>query len=78
MVHAAPDGLDVTVWDWEGRVLASRMDLVLGQPGRMSVLRPDGATVALSVGWPGPEHMDALRYDRFTTGPIPECAGGLG
>jgi hypothetical protein len=52
LVHAAPQTLDVTVRDQDGRVLAKGENLQRHQPGPMSALVRTGSSIQLEDGWP--------------------------
>jgi hypothetical protein len=60
LVHAAPPELHVTVRDETGAVIAEGDGLKRGQPGPMSFLVRDGATVGLEDGWPSQEDLGRL------------------
>ena len=60
LVHAAPPGLDVTVRDVAGAVVAEGIGLERGQPGPMSYLVRDRDTVRLEDGWPGRDDLGLL------------------
>jgi hypothetical protein len=60
LVHAAPPGLDVTVRDAAGAVVAEGRGLERGQPGPMSYLVRDRDTIRLEDGWPGQDDLGLL------------------
>jgi hypothetical protein len=52
LVHAAPLRLQVIVTDAAGQIVARGDHLERHQPGPMSFLLRDGATITLEDGWP--------------------------
>src|ERR1700730_2342973 len=52
LVHAAPQRLQVVVTDAAGQIVARSDRLERHQPGPMSFLLRDGATITLEDGWP--------------------------
>ncbi len=52
LVHAAPQTLQVTVRDADGRVLAKGENLVRKEPGPMSYLVRTGSQITLEDSWP--------------------------
>ncbi len=60
LVHAAPQKLEVTVRDADGRVLAKGHNLERRQPGPMSYLIRDGSRITLEDGWPTADDIGRL------------------
>jgi hypothetical protein len=52
LVHAAPQRLQVRVFDAAGNLVASGDGLERHQPGPMSFLNRQGSTITLEDGWP--------------------------
>ncbi|GAC1480120.1 MAG: hypothetical protein PVSMB9_04490 [Candidatus Dormibacteria bacterium] len=59
-MHAAPQTLQVTVRDADGRVLAKGDSLMRHQPGPMSYLVRQGSAITLDDGWPNPNDIGRL------------------
>ena len=51
-MHAAPQKLQVKVYDGAGAIVARGDGLERHQPGPMSFLIRDGSTITLEDGWP--------------------------
>jgi hypothetical protein len=60
LVHAAPPRLDVVVRDQRGTVVAEGTGLERGEPGPISYLVREGATIRLEDGWPDDDDLGRL------------------
>lgn len=60
LVHAAPERLSVTVRSADGRLRAEGLDLERREPGPMSRLIRDGASIRLEDGWPSEADLGRL------------------